>query len=58
LGTKIVKDRKWTRKQLAAQLARQAAVYRKNEKVSLSKPPWEKVYDRPDFIKVKKPYVD
>lgn len=58
MGKKIVKDRKWSRKQLAAQLLAQSAAYRRNKKVTVSKPPWEKLYDRPDFIKVKKPSVD
>ena len=58
MGKKVVKKRRWSKKEIAKQLVAQSNAYGRNKKVTLSKAPWEKVYDRPDFIKVKKPRVE
>ena len=56
MGKKVSKKKRWSKKDIAKQLVAQSAAYRRNTKVTLSKPPWDN-YDRPDFIKVKKPYL-
>jgi len=53
-----VKGKRWTKKEKLKQLIKQRNAYSRKEQVTLIRPPWEKLYDRPDFIKVKKPRVE
>ena len=54
MGNKVKK--RWSKDQLRKQLIKQHNAHA-SKKVTLAKPPWEKLYDRPDFIKVKKSRV-
>ena len=53
-----MKNKRWTKKEKIKQLIKQRDAMSRKEQITLSRPPWEQLYDRPDFIKVKKPRME